>query len=302
MVRGRKQTHSPATRYVIEVLWLCGYSPRQIGAVVDLRSKQVQGIIAASQHPKRKDMSIEARQVALDDLAARRMTESGPLDGGLLERVPFRVLSASRAKKGVTANSRQKTVIEQIKEGDIPHGFGERPRDIYQIDQRRAVALNANVAPLEWLALRGRLAHRRDYDRAGQIRFETARWYRRHIEVAQIKGLRSPDYGGSVSSGSGPVEVRDWVVHAMEYLDRLHKSMPATEVALLRAVIADDEWVWERYRGPDRRRVFDLIMRGLDRLCVYRGQLTDDVFRRRWPGQPFHPLGEPMLYDPERLP
>jgi hypothetical protein len=84
--------HSERVRYIVYVLWLIGYSQRAIAGALKLRTKQVAGIIEGSVYKDRAAMDDRFRQDRLDDLKSIRFDEAGvALDGGSLDKVPFRI-------------------------------------------------------------------------------------------------------------------------------------------------------------------------------------------------------------------
>lgn len=84
--------HDDRTQYIACVLWLIGHSYSTIGKVVNLRRSQVGGIIGRSEYAGRSSMTIADRRAKLDELKAIRFADGKPLDGGLLDRVPFEIL------------------------------------------------------------------------------------------------------------------------------------------------------------------------------------------------------------------
>lgn len=84
--------HDDRTQYVACVLWLIGHSYSTIGKVLNLRRSQVGGIIGRSEYSGRSSMAIADRKAKLGELKAVRFSDGKPLDGGLLDRVPFEIL------------------------------------------------------------------------------------------------------------------------------------------------------------------------------------------------------------------
>jgi hypothetical protein len=88
-----RRRHDDAKRYVIYVLWLVGYPQRWIAAALNLRTKQVAGVIGNSEYRDRASMSDADRQAKLRELEAIRLDDAGAkLDGGALDRIPFKIL------------------------------------------------------------------------------------------------------------------------------------------------------------------------------------------------------------------
>lgn len=97
--------HSDRTAYVAWVLWLIGMSERGIAAALLKRRKQIAGIVGRSPYANRSAMSDEERKQKLDELVAVRFGDDGePIDGGLLDRVPLKIipLRAAQRKRRVT--------------------------------------------------------------------------------------------------------------------------------------------------------------------------------------------------------
>jgi len=85
------EKHADRERYVACVLWLIGYSYATIGTVLALKRSQVGGIINRSEYAGRSAMSRARRAALLKELEEIRYEDGKPLDGGLLDRVPFRL-------------------------------------------------------------------------------------------------------------------------------------------------------------------------------------------------------------------
>lgn len=81
----RRQRHSDVVIYIVSVLWLIGFSQRTIAGIINLRPKQVAGIIELSGYVGRADMTDAARQSELTSLEAVR------IDGGRLDGIAFKV-------------------------------------------------------------------------------------------------------------------------------------------------------------------------------------------------------------------
>lgn len=94
--------HTERDVYVAWVLWVIGMSEASIGAVVMKRRKQIAGLITRSPYANRSAMSQEQRRAALDELLAIRINEGGKkLDGGLLDRIPLKIIPLrAEQKKG----------------------------------------------------------------------------------------------------------------------------------------------------------------------------------------------------------
>lgn len=89
----RATRHADSTVYVVWVLWVIGLSEASIGAVVGKRRKQIAGIVSRSPYANRSAMTKDERQKALNDLLMVRHGDDGqPIDGGVLDRVPHKVI------------------------------------------------------------------------------------------------------------------------------------------------------------------------------------------------------------------
>ena len=84
--------HHDQVRYVAYVLWLIGYSYETIGKVLQLKRSQVGGIIDRSEYAGRSSMGFAQRAELLKELQAIRYEDGQPIDGGVLDRVPFQIL------------------------------------------------------------------------------------------------------------------------------------------------------------------------------------------------------------------
>ncbi|WP_310203366.1 hypothetical protein [Ancylobacter sp. 3268] len=82
------------------MLWLIGMSQSSIAAVLLKRRKQVAGIVDRSPYAKRSEMTDAERQAAINELLAVRLGEDGKtVDGGILDRVPMKIIPLRRAQR-----------------------------------------------------------------------------------------------------------------------------------------------------------------------------------------------------------
>ncbi|MBY3119938.1 hypothetical protein [Rhizobium laguerreae] len=84
--------HQDRAKYVAYVLWLIGYSYATIGKVLQLRRSQVAGIIDRSEYAGRSAMSRAQRAALLKELEEMRFDDGRPIDGGIFDRISFRVM------------------------------------------------------------------------------------------------------------------------------------------------------------------------------------------------------------------
>lgn len=92
MIVRRHRRHDEATRYSVFVLWLIGHPESSIALFLGLRRKQVAGVIADSEYAGRASMTDSTRAAKLQELVAIRfLAGPKPLDGGLLDKVPFEI-------------------------------------------------------------------------------------------------------------------------------------------------------------------------------------------------------------------
>jgi len=87
----RRQHQDPA-KYVACVLWLIGHSYGTIAKVLAIKRSQAAGIINRSEYAGRTKMSRARRTALLRELEEVRFEEGRPIDGGLLDRVPFKTV------------------------------------------------------------------------------------------------------------------------------------------------------------------------------------------------------------------
>ncbi|MDR6954173.1 hypothetical protein J2X65_003541 [Ancylobacter sp. 3268] len=75
-------------------------SQSSIAAVLLKRRKQVAGIVDRSPYAKRSEMTDAERQAAINELLAVRLGEDGKtVDGGILDRVPMKIIPLRRAQR-----------------------------------------------------------------------------------------------------------------------------------------------------------------------------------------------------------
>lgn len=91
--------HSERDTYIVWVLWVIGMSEVSIATVVMKRPKQIAGIVNRSPYANRSRMTDDERATALSKLLAIRLEgAAGPIDGGILDRVPMKIIPL-RAKQ-----------------------------------------------------------------------------------------------------------------------------------------------------------------------------------------------------------
>lgn len=87
-----RKWHGEREKYIACVLWLIGYPDSAIGRLLLMKRSQVGGIVTRNGYAGRTSMTIAHRNELLKELEEIRMEEGQPLDGGLLDRIPFRVM------------------------------------------------------------------------------------------------------------------------------------------------------------------------------------------------------------------
>ena len=84
-----KRRHGDAEKYMVYVLWLIGYSERSIAIILEMRTKQVAGIIGRREYKNRSAMTDQERRILLDELREIRCEDGVPLDGGRLDKISW---------------------------------------------------------------------------------------------------------------------------------------------------------------------------------------------------------------------
>lgn len=80
--------HEDATRYVVYVMWLKGYTASTIAQWTRLSPKQISGIVTRSEYHNRARMTSNERHRYLSELKAIRLgTDGQSLDGGILDKL-----------------------------------------------------------------------------------------------------------------------------------------------------------------------------------------------------------------------
>jgi uncharacterized protein YjcR len=92
--------HSSQVKFIAYALWIKGHSMPMIAHWLNMRPKQVAGLIARSPWPNRSVMTDKERQAALDELKAIRENKAGAtLDQGVLNRFVWTVEPLERAQQ-----------------------------------------------------------------------------------------------------------------------------------------------------------------------------------------------------------
>jgi hypothetical protein len=89
-----RRRHDDAAKYTAYVLWLIGHSEGTIAKALSLRRKQIAGMIGRSEYANRSAMTDADRTEKLKELQNVRFYEGVPVDGGLLDRIEFRIIPA----------------------------------------------------------------------------------------------------------------------------------------------------------------------------------------------------------------
>lgn len=84
-----KRRHDDARKYIVYVLWLIGWSERSIAIILEMRPKQVAGIIGRSDYRNRSIMTDQERRMLLQELKEIRYEDGAPLDGGKLDKISW---------------------------------------------------------------------------------------------------------------------------------------------------------------------------------------------------------------------
>ena len=93
-----RRRHADPVKFVIYVLWIIGHSERTIAKVVNVRPKQVAGVVGRSEYSGRSFMSDDQRREKLKELESVRMEDGIPLDAGMLDRIKFEIMPMGAAK------------------------------------------------------------------------------------------------------------------------------------------------------------------------------------------------------------
>lgn len=96
--------HPERVLYTVWALWVIGLSEAVIGRAVARSRKQISGIISRSPYPNRSAMTDEERQRALELLLKIRIGDDGkPIDSGLLDHIPRKVMDLRKSQKKTRA-------------------------------------------------------------------------------------------------------------------------------------------------------------------------------------------------------
>ncbi len=188
-------------------------------------------------------------------------------------------------------NWRQQPETEEAQ--DLKPGYGGRGRDLRKVTQKTAVEVNANCAPLEYMAEKGWLhSEELEEDQAtAMIRFQAALRLRDLIEGSQISTLASPDMD-RVGAGGNGLPINDTKVDCIKFLERIKTSCKdsirlfgnAEPMAydLISGIVGADLWVWEYWPSRMRRPRMRIVHYGFDCVSFEVGELSVDEFDRRW--------------------
>lgn len=86
-----KRRHGESMKYIVYVLWLIGYSERSISIILEMRPKQVAGIIGRSDYRNRSIMTDQERRTLLEELREIRFENGVPIDGGKLDKISWAI-------------------------------------------------------------------------------------------------------------------------------------------------------------------------------------------------------------------
>lgn len=174
---------------------------------------------------------------------------------------------------------------DKPRKGEKEPGFGERTREIRQLDVDASI--NLASAPLEWLAAKGKLETHADAEGQRMVRYAVACKIRDVCQGADYAGLKGQAYDGGGGGGSGGGRpVTDHMVDCLKIISDVRASMSPSLYLLLVTVVCQDEWVWERVKPSKKRQALSKAM-AATRAPAARLKLNEKIVRvidaERWP-------------------
>lgn len=167
-----------------------------------------------------------------------------------------------------------------------------RPLDMEPRSSGKVYRRNRNAAPLEWLHAYGILddpiARPTDLCRfeakaAGARRYAIAILIRDTIEKGEVSPARGIDYEATRVDGGAPSHITDIKLDAISRIETWITEIGEPAFTLLRSIIHDDDWPWERV--DDRRlraALYDQIRQELDAVCVVENTMPLSAYDDRW--------------------
>lgn len=165
-------------------------------------------------------------------------------------------------------------------------GYGDRERDVQRLGSDSAANIDIMAAPVEWLVAKRRLETREDESGIGLVRYSVALRLRDTWSGADIAGLKSQDVEASGGGGGGRLP-SDYKIDCIKALAGLRRAMSPHHYTLLEAVVARDEWVWERRKTPAARLAVILELHvAIDHAALRFGLISTSQFVQRWKVDP----------------
>ncbi len=160
-------------------------------------------------------------------------------------------------------------------------GRGGRARDL-RISRNNILVQDASSAPFEWLVFNDKLHDPEMNKNIANDRADAGCSFRKEMGLAEISGLRSPDWMSEPTGKSGPGSLAGSKLDAMESINKLVKFMPEDDYRLLERVLWNDEWVWEQEAGKHKRRMIEAVQKALDYAAVHYQLLPWHEFWEKW--------------------
>jgi hypothetical protein len=266
-----------ATKYIVSVLWVAGFTQSSICKSLSLRKSQLEYIIKGLDFGRRFDMTDADRQAELEKLRIARLAFARNNDGttpdkGVLDKFNWSIRKLTR-----------KGGPRQVKAAVEP-GYGGRGRVLRVVTRKNDVVVDIMASPIEYLNERGWLVSKQDRDDVAGVRFSTALRLREYMEGAGLGNVKSGWAGEKVGSGgnSPGQPITDYRVDCLKMLGRMRKAMPKAYMSMLEQMLMADRFVWDESRRQRRAVMILKIHHALDLAAVEFGYMNVDSVVTRW--------------------
>lgn len=311
--RKAKKKELGIVTFTVSVLWLSGLSIGRI-AILSGRSKgSIRGIVHRNLPTPREELTIEARQTALDRLKSERVDEGRLSDKYFVASELSQVQEAPKtsgasilgslgsymkAKPPAPAplpepDARTREGRKEIQRRKQEARHQEKVAAEKQAERELGGAQNRGMrgSALEYLHDIGTLSdppeRRVDQKVTGisskERRKEAGRILRGYMDGCRVGGMSSVDFDRVGTGSNSRLAISAYRLQAIHAVGAIRDMMPDRDFLLIERVVDQDEFVWDTVPSSQARTfIYEAIRRALDVVAVFEEMMGRSAFATRW--------------------